>query len=312
MLLLLALAQELVEGGPAWSTTSTAEVTVASLGGSIRLENGVPEVAGGTGHVIARGAEIVEAVWEGRRLTRRRAVTLRGRVTRIALMPPVGVVELEGTEGDAELTLEIVEDPDAPAEPRIDEAGRVRMGGPAVVLALRGRVTNGADVDLVAGAADLVVRRLASPEQSLDLRTVGSVTLEDVRAREIDASATAGLLQVSRVAASGEVELRATSGRVRVDGVEASRLKVESTSGTVEVAGGVGLECAVESTSGSVALRGLHYGDVRVETASGFVEIVGCNGDRLEVKTASGDVRLSSAQFAERNVESSSGRVTEE
>lgn len=299
MLAFLALAafQELEPGVPGWTISTSGPVTVVSQGGSISFAGEVPTVTGARRFVTLREGELIDAQWDGRRLERRRSLTVRGALERVALMPPVGRIELEGTDGETELYVEVLDDPRSPATPEIDSAGRFRTGGPALILALVGKIRNGGQVEIEGGKVTVALRNIRSPGARFEMSTLGWIRLEDVTLGWLSARTTTEFVQANRLTALLAAELQSRDGSISAESLESPSVSLDSANGDVRVVGAAGDNLHAASSGGGVRLQGLRFTEVRAESTSGVVELVDSQAARLSLRTQSGAARASHVLF---------------
>lgn len=188
--------------------------------------------------------------------------------------------------------MEILENEDAPAKPEIDKDGKLRMGGNAIVLSLKGKVPKATNLKLRAGAVDVSLKNFKGADVELDIDTSSAVTLTDLDVKEIKAEATSGKISARGLKAVTRIRLEATSGDIVGETLDAPGIEVDST-------------------SGSVRLKSIPSGTLNVDCTSGNVELIDCAGDELKVDVTSGDVTLLKVKYPRRSVKTTSGKVTE-
>jgi hypothetical protein len=251
LILILFALQELEKGSAGWSVSSTDKLTVVAIGGAIEVNGDDVKVSGTERYVIRRDGKIEKAVWDGRELTRTRTVEIKGGLKGLALMPPIGAVELKGTDGEATLSMEVLDDPEAPADPAIDKNGDLRMRGPGIVVKLTGSVPKTEKFKFKGGAVDFTLTGIKSYEKIDVESSSGSITAESLEAPI--------------------VEFESSSGNIRLTSFKGKVLKIDAASGAVEVKDAEGTELKIEAMSGDVTLKSVKFEKRKIDTMSGRV-----------------------------------------
>ncbi len=122
----------------------------------------------------------------------------------------------------------------------------------------------------------------------------------------VELATSSGDLAVSNV--TGSADLRATSGRIRVEGFDGA-MRADTSSGDVVLSGLTNAgNMVVDTTSGKATLQDVEADTLVVQASSGDLTLTALKvlGD-AKVKATSGDIRLQDLEAGTLTVESSSG-----
>ncbi len=120
----------------------------------------------------------------------------------------------------------------------------------------------------------------------------GSIKLDGVSALEINLESSSGSIKLDNIS-SENINLEATSGSVKLDSVNAEKsITVESTSGSVELNSVSCENLNASASSGSVKLFDVIASDsMKVKSSSGSVNLNDSDASDIEIKTTSGSVK---------------------
>ena len=164
------------------------------------------------------------------------------------------------------------------------------------------------DVKIAATSADLMIPSLQA--DSLKLTTTSGNITAAVSAGTISTASTSGDLDLTVLADARDIRSTSTSGRIRIEGKNASLLEAVSTSGSIGItAGNIG-EFRTTSTSGAVQADLAAADDGQLTSTSGSIAVTARAFRQLKVSATSGSVAawLPAEPGFTANVKTTSGR----
>jgi hypothetical protein len=107
---------------------------------------------------------------------------------------------------------------------------------------------------------------------------------------------------------SGTVRVNSGSGTIAFTDVRGD-VNLDTGSGGVRVNGMDGSRLVIDTGSGSVDATSLRAGDLEIDTGSGSIRLDGVTSDRLKAETGSGRITIASASAPELSVDTGSGSI---
>jgi DUF4097 and DUF4098 domain-containing protein YvlB len=199
------------------------------------------------------------------------------------------VVSLEpGTEGAAELVERAVVECRRAGSGHVVAVKVPRLHGMRFIrrhaVTVRVEVPEGADVEVVAGSADI---EITGPIGTADVTTAsGDIATDDVAA-DLTAKTASGDITIGAV--GGDLRVHTASGDLRCTSVTGTATFSTAT-GDLEV-GAAGNRVEVKATTGNVRLGELAHG-ARIVNVSGDVRVLALGEGTLRIRSVSGDVSV--------------------
>ncbi len=178
---------------------------------------------------------------------------------------------------------------------RFCSALHTTMPGKDLVLTFpAGWIPEKVSVDVTSADVELRALRVGGA-LSIDA-TSGDLHAENCVCIDLKASTTSGGIDLQGCEADSGLSLGSTSGALRAQDCRCDRLRAAATSGDIHVAGCSAKELELGATSGGVRCEGVPAGcDVSIDTTSGEVRLSlldTSSGQELSIETISGDVYL--------------------
>lgn len=148
---------------------------------------------------------------------------------------------------------------------------------------------------------------------NLDIKTVsGQIDCSNLRAADLDFTATSGGVTLSAVQTSGRLCVNLTSGSIKADALTAAHtLDLRTTSGTIRAGTLTGESVIVEAASGSLRIDALTARqNAALHTSSGSIRVGTLSAVRAALEASSGGIRVDALDAMLQSLETTSGSIT--
>ena len=146
---------------------------------------------------------------------------------------------------------------------------------------------------------------------ALDIKvTTGRLMVSDISPASIKLKSDTGHVTLSSVKATGDIEIKASTGRIYIENVECGNLSLKNSTGSKTLTNVKCQNLAINCTTGDTELKNIECQGLTHESDTGDVDMssVIASG-KFDIETSTGRVTLDGCDAANINIETDTGNV---
>lgn len=157
---------------------------------------------------------------------------------------------------------------------------------------------------------DINIEAVDAGEKNIEVGTeFGSITLEQIKANDINAKSNSGVVTFTNVRAAGDAYINTDFGNTTYDNGSAASLTMETNSGKISITKvNITKELKIQNDFGDIELTQAMADSYDLHTNSGAITIDGAKG-KLKAYTDFGNIEISNAKSVTLDVKTNSGTI---
>lgn len=163
------------------------------------------------------------------------------------------------------------------------------------------------NVDIETSSGIIVLEDLDMAELEIKASS-GSVTVDTVNADDVDINTSSGEIEISNCDFT-DSDFQANSGCITLDDINSTTTKAETSSGYINLANGKFNKSQFNANSGNISINGVNSDIIKIETSSGEIDLVNCEFTESEYQANSGGITFNDVTSGDIKATTSSGTI---